>query len=75
MDRSGGNRMKMEVESKFNVGDRVLIGIYDEVNVVDIKFTDGFKYLVENHDGEREWKREGELYKTFMQKFYKAFGK
>ena len=53
MDRSGSNRMKMEVESKFNVGDRVLIDIYDEVNVVDIKFNDGFKYLVENHDGER----------------------
>ena len=58
--------MKMEVESKFNVGDRVHIDIYDEVNVVDIKFNDGFKYLVENHDGERKWKREGELFKTFM---------
>ena len=28
-----------------------------------------------DRDGERKWKREGELYKTFMQKFYKAFGK
>jgi len=34
--------MKMEVESKFNVGDRVHIDIYYEVNVVDIKFNDGF---------------------------------
>ena len=32
--------MKMEVESKFNVGDRVRIDIYDEVDVVDVKFND-----------------------------------
>ena len=31
--------MKMEVESKFNIGDRVCIDIYDEVDVVDVKFT------------------------------------
>ena len=35
MDRSGGSGMKMEVESKFNVGDRVRIDIYDKVNVVN----------------------------------------
>ena len=48
--------MKMEVESKFDVGDRLHIDIHYEVNVVDIKFNDGFKYLVENHDGGITWK-------------------
>ena len=58
--------MKIELESKYNIGDklRMSLDMYNYLNceIIDLKFTNEFLYLVEYTDRTRKWVSEDKLF-------------
>ena len=61
--------MKVELESKYEVGDKVYIFKSEDYlyEIIKIKFEENntrFAYLLENENGERTWYIESQVHKS-----------
>ena len=58
--------MKVELDSKYNVGDKLRmypdIYNYNNCEIIDLKFTNEFLYLVEYTNRTRKWVSEDKLF-------------
>ena len=67
--------MEKTLKSRFDIGDRVItrknfnyFTEYEEASIINVRYDDGFEYLIDFADGQREWICEALVYPTKNQK-------